>query len=81
MASVRGFDSFGVPVQLNFNKQATHNTALGGCCSIIAATLMIMFISLELLGLFLTNSYNTQSSSDFITNRENNAPIYTLNPD
>lgn len=41
---IREQDSFGIPVQLNLNKQATHNTFLGGCCSIIAMIIMALYI-------------------------------------
>ena len=41
---VRSHDTFGIPVQLNFNKESTHNTFLGGCCSILAMVLMTVFI-------------------------------------
>ena len=55
---VRNQDSFGIPVQLNFKKEATHNTFVGGCCTILAVSLMGLFILGELIQLFFTNSFN-----------------------
>ena len=37
---VRKCDQFGIPAQLNINRQATHNTCIGGTCSIFAVIVL-----------------------------------------
>ena len=41
---VRESDLFGIPVQLNIEKQGTHNTFVGGCCSIIMLVVLLSFV-------------------------------------
>ena len=55
---VRSQDSFGIPVQLNLRKEATHNTFIGGCCTIMAVLVMLVFIAGELIQLCFTNNFS-----------------------
>ena len=50
---IADFDVFGKPVRLNFNKNGdTHNTRVGGVCSIIAYILYLAYIGLLLKKMF-----------------------------
>ena len=63
---VREFDQFGVPVQLNFNKEAAHNTFIGGVCTIIFAVLMAMIVIGELITLFFMKNFSMATSTEFL---------------
>ena len=65
-AKVRDRDSFGIPVQLNFNKEATHNTFVGGCCTILAVIIMSLYIIAMLIQLIFTNNFSQQTWYDYL---------------
>ena len=66
-AKVRGWDEFGVPVQLNINKDATHKSFAGGICSIFAFTIMLAFISTEVAQLLFVRSFSQGISIDVMS--------------
>ena len=42
---IKDMDVFGHPVILNFNKNGpTHNTLLGGCCTILFYIIIVMLV-------------------------------------
>ena len=55
---VRGFDSFGIPVQLNFNKQATHNTVFGGVCSLAISLVLLTIVYSEIFKIFFELNFD-----------------------
>lgn len=77
---IREQDVFGIPVQLNLNKQATHNTFLGGCCSIFATIFMVFFIFGQLYQLFFQDQFKTNLEIGNIPRGVENAQTYQLSP-
>ena len=41
-------DWFGHPISFNFEGSETHNTALGGCCSIIVKIVVFIYIIMKI---------------------------------
>ena len=78
---VRSQDSFGIPVQLNLRKEATHNTFLGGCCTIMAVLVMLAFIAGELIQLCFTNNYSSGYQVDYLKYGHGETVVYSLTPE
>lgn len=77
-ASIRDWDEFGVPVQLNFNKDATHKSCIGGLCSIFALIIMTVFIVVTLCQLIFVRNFSQGLQTDHMDPQ--NPDVYTLTP-
>lgn len=44
---LKSHDWFGHPIGFNFEGSENHNTALGGCCSILIKILMLVYVVLN----------------------------------
>ena len=70
---VRGWDQLGVPVSLNLNKQSTHQTFLGGCCSLLAIGLILFLLYSEIMQVVRMN-YDESITFDYMKVGDNHEP-------
>ena len=77
---IRGFDQFGVPVNLKFRQKQYHKTFLGGMCSFIALALVLFFTLNELFDLFVQPDFQVQAFVNYLQ-LESNLQSYAITPD
>ena len=58
---IRSCDQLGVPISLNLNQQSVHKTRLGGCCSLVAISVLLLVFYSNMIEVV---QQNTETSSN-----------------
>ena len=59
-------DQTGVPVTLNLNSKGVHQTAIGGCCSLIVTILSILIVVSQWIKVFSGEEFSSEFQSTYI---------------
>ena len=73
--AIRSFDQLGVPVTLNLNKQGSHQTFLGGCCSILAIILIMFVFVSTTLAVFVEFNYDIAEEVSYLRLSDGHEPF------
>ena len=75
-----GIDQIGVPVTLNLNKKATHQTFAGGCCSLIAICLILAVLVSQVMQVFVNLNYSETVEISYLRYGDGHGP-YEISTD
>ena len=53
----RDRDGLGATPQMTYKKNETYGTTLGGCCSVCCRFFILFYVSLVIVGFFMTSNY------------------------
>ena len=71
---IRSQDQVGVPIALNMNSKSTHQTLLGGCCSICAVVLTLIVLSSTMMEVFVNLNIEQTVNMNYIRYNDGHDP-------
>lgn len=72
---IRSQDMIGVPIVLNMNSKSTHQTFLGGCCSICAMLLILIVFTAMMLEVFVNLNYDEKATISYLRYSDGHEPF------